>query len=125
MLVELTGELLTGPTFRALRNVSSASADDTLLDPIYAAKGTEYAGNNERLRCVVERLRARQPITVAVLGGSISAGSTFMVRRGGSGVQLFRPSFAPRHTHLLNTLIRTSDRRRHAAHTTERFHQVV
>ena len=43
--------------------------------------GTEHAGLDQRLVCFMDRLLgSRVPVTVAVLGGSVSAGSTFTVR---------------------------------------------
>jgi hypothetical protein len=43
--------------------------------------GTEHAGADDRLVCLMDRLlRSRSPVTVAALGGSISAGSTYTVR---------------------------------------------
>ena len=43
--------------------------------------GTEHAGADGRLVCLMDRLLgSRSPVTVAALGGSISAGSTYTVR---------------------------------------------
>ena len=43
--------------------------------------GTEHAGADDRLVCLMDRLLgSRSPVTVAALGGSISAGSTYTVR---------------------------------------------
>ena len=47
----------------------------------FAPNGTEHVGDHHRLACFTDRLLgSRHPITVAVLGGSVSAGSTYTVR---------------------------------------------
>jgi hypothetical protein len=44
--------------------------------------GTEHAGADQRLVCLLDRLlRIRKPVTVAALGGSVSAGSSYTVRQ--------------------------------------------
>ena len=52
------------------------------LPPWARANGTEHFGSESGLRCFLDRmLRRRKPVTVAALGGSISAGSSYTVRQ--------------------------------------------
>ena len=61
--------------------------NDSLLKSSAVRNGVN--GESSRLACVAERLANRQPLSVAVLGGSISTGSTFSVRRGEEAKWLF------------------------------------
>jgi hypothetical protein len=82
--------LATWPTVASsLRHRASFSHNDTLLPPGVAARGVEHAGDDSLLGCVRRRLRSRLPVTVAALGGSISAGSSYSVRYGGSAAWLY------------------------------------
>ena len=53
-----------------------------LLPESLALRGVEARGSDERLGCVRQRLEQGGAVTVAALGGSISAGSTFRIKRG-------------------------------------------
>ena len=68
------------PAFTALRNKVSFSANDTLLNESMALLGIEALGGGRELGCVLRRLQNREPISIAALGGSISAGSSYTVR---------------------------------------------
>jgi hypothetical protein len=59
-----------------------AGHDDTLLNASMVSGGVEHFGNDERLACVMARLQAGERVTVAAIGGSVSAGSSYKVRRG-------------------------------------------
>ena len=80
--------------FPTLRSAASFSANDTLLPFDIAVRAAEHAGNDSMLSCMRQRLNARLPITVAALGGSISAGSSYSVRYGGSGAWLYHAKVA-------------------------------
>lgn len=80
---------LLDSAWKALRSASSYSANDTLLSYDLAIRGVEYAGSDDRLACIRSSLAAGQPVAVIAIGGSISAGSSYSVRYGGSGAWLY------------------------------------
>lgn len=57
------------------------------------AAAVVFGGDRSRLDRVLGRLLAQQPITVGVVGGSISAGSTYSVYRGGYAAKLWHGLF--------------------------------
>lgn len=61
----------------------------SLLPDEHATRSIEEAGDDRGLRCVVRRLRAAQPVRIAVLGGSISTGSSYQIKRGDAGAYLY------------------------------------
>ena len=69
--------------FRSLRSAATYSLNDTLLPLAIARNATELLGRREPLDCV--RAAAAQSPVAAGAGGSISAGSSYSVRYGGSG----------------------------------------
>ena len=77
-----------------LRAAASFSANDTLLPAAVARNGVENAGDDGPLACLRARIFSGQQITVAALGGSISAGSSYSVRHGGSGAYLYHAKVA-------------------------------
>lgn len=79
----------TDTIMRALIHAQSYSQDDTLLNTSLIRGGVEHAGNDERLGCVLARLKAGERVTVAAVGGSVSAGSSYTVRRGLSSSFLY------------------------------------
>ena len=80
--------------FSPLRSPLSFSANDTLLPVDIAAKGVEHGGDDTRLACLRSQLRSGKRITVAALGGSISAGSSYSVRYGGTAAWLYHSKVA-------------------------------
>ena len=76
-------------SFYALRAAESYSLNDTLLPRDLAIRATEHIGRIDRLACVRDSLSAGSPVAVVALGGSISAGSSYSVRYGGSGAWLY------------------------------------
>ena len=85
---------------RLLRNGSypssaaAGAAAAPLLTDAQASAAIEVAGDDSRLACVRSRLLAGRPITIAALGGSISSGSTFRVKRGELGAFLYHAKLA-------------------------------
>ena len=75
--------------FASLLSPSYFSANDTLLPVELVQRGVELAGDDARLRCVRAALTAGNPVAVNAIGGSISAGSSYSVRFGGSGAWLY------------------------------------
>ena len=49
-------------------------------------RAISHEGGLERLRCFLAKLRAKENVTIAVLGGSVSAGSSSRVRQDQSGL---------------------------------------
>ena len=80
--------------FRSLRSAATYSLNDTLLPLAIARNATELLGRREPLDCVRAALRAQSPVAVVALGGSISAGSSYSVRYGGSGAWLYHAKVA-------------------------------
>ena len=78
----------------SLRQDASFSANDTLLSSAIARRGVENVGDDGRLACLRARLAAGHRVTVAALGGSISAGSSYSVRYGGTGAWLYHSKVA-------------------------------
>ena len=68
--------------------------DDTLLNASMVSSGVEHFGNDERLACVLARLQAGERVTVAAIGGSVSAGSSYTVRRGSTSSFLYHVKVA-------------------------------
>ena len=64
--------------------LESESQPLALLQPGLSHESFEYLGSNDRLRCVMHRLMDDCRLTIAVIGGSISAGSTYSVSSRGS-----------------------------------------
>ena len=60
-----------------------------LLNLSLARQGFEYAGNGARLRWVMQRLRAGRHVSIAAVGGSVSAGRNYEVSRGAPASALF------------------------------------
>ena len=80
--------------FRSLRSAATYSLNDTLLLLAIARNATELLGRREPLDCAQAHcVRNRLPPAVA-LGGSISAGSSYSVRYGGSGAWLYHAKVA-------------------------------
>lgn len=52
------------------------------LSPEQLASSVAHAGDGSRLRGVMQRLTTGQPVSVAIVGGSISAGATYTTLRG-------------------------------------------
>ncbi|KAL1495257.1 hypothetical protein AB1Y20_017118 [Prymnesium parvum] len=71
------------------------SAAEALLNASLVLRGAEHAAWDEpRLACVLATLRARLPLRLAVLGGSVSAGSVFAVRSGHAARWLYHAKLA-------------------------------
>ena len=87
-------DALLDTAFGSLISKHAFSQSDYLLDSFHAARGTEHLGSHARLRCVLERLRSQQPVRVVALGGSISAGLSFGVRKGAVGAWLYHAKVA-------------------------------
>ena len=104
--------------FSSLRNTASYSANDTLLAAAVAARGVEHGGDDSLLACVRRRLLAPLPVAVAALGGSISAGSSYSVRYGGSAAWLYHAKVvqALRTTFPLGTVASGAMPRQHIHH---------
>ena len=81
-------------SFYALRAAESYSLNDTLLPRDLAIRATEHIGRIDGLACVRDSLSAGSPVAVVALGGSISAGSSYSVRYGGSGAWLYHAKVA-------------------------------
>ena len=68
---------------------------ETLLNESLVLRSFENpVWRDERFACLLSRLRAGRPVSVAVLGGSISAGSVFGVQRGAKGDWLYHAKVA-------------------------------
>ena len=78
-----------------------------LLNLSLARQGIEYAGNGARLRWVMQRLRAGRHVSVAAVGGSVSAGRNYEVVRGAAGTALYHSLVA---TVLRQSAMRLSNR---------------
>ena len=68
--------------------------NDTLLNESLVSGGVEHFGNDERLGCLLARLQAGERVTVAAVGGSVSAGSSYTVRRGSTSSFLYHVKVA-------------------------------
>ena len=60
-----------------------------VLSAASAACGIEHVGGSARLVSVLSRAEAGEQLTLAVLGGSVSAGSNYKTKRGASGKDLY------------------------------------
>ena len=80
--------------FAALRQAASFSANDTLLPSDLADRGIEHFGDDTHLACFRASLARGSPVAVVAIGGSISAGSSYSVRYGGSGAWLYHSKVA-------------------------------
>lgn len=78
----------------SLRDPISFSANDTLLPSTLAQQGIEFAGDDSHIACVRSSIASGHPVSVVALGGSISAGSSYSVRYGGSGAWLYHSKLA-------------------------------
>eukprot|EP00966_Prymnesium_polylepis_P037386 868098-Prymnesium_polylepis.1 len=57
---------------------------ELLLNSTQLAHGVEHAGNDERLACIRRALGERRRVSVAAVGGSITAGSSYTASTGGA-----------------------------------------
>ena len=80
-----------------------------ILDDITVARGVEWRGSDARLYGIKRALEAGRAIAVAALGGSISAGSAYSVKRSERGRYLF-------HAQLVDALQHRFPRARHLHH---------
>ena len=78
----------------SLRDAATYSLNDTLMPRSLALNASEHVGDGVHLACIHATLAAAQPVAVVGLGGSISAGSSYSVRYGGSGAWLYHAKVA-------------------------------
>lgn len=78
---------------RARLLFANVLSNDSLLDFEEAARSIEVAGSDARLACLRLRLDRKERLTVAALGGSISAGSSYQMKRGNSTAWLHHAKF--------------------------------
>lgn len=81
-------------SFLALRAATSFSLNDSLLPRSLALRASENEGVGYGLDCLRSSVLSGGPATVVGLGGSISAGSSYSVRYGGSGAWLYHAKVA-------------------------------
>ena len=75
--------------YDALRSRSTSSSNDSLLPIDTLGAAHIVSGTSSRIACLRQRLYAREQVTVATLGGSVSAGSSWAVKRREEGAWLY------------------------------------
>ena len=79
---------------RVLLNEATFSLNDSLLNTTLVRQGVEHFGDDRRLGCLLRRLQAGVPIRTAVVGGSVSAGSSYDVRRDRRAAYIYHEKVA-------------------------------
>lgn len=79
---------------RILLNQATFSLNDSLLNTTLVEQGIEHFGDDRPLGCVLRRLQAGLPVRTAVIGGSVSAGSAYDVRRDKRAAFLYHEKVA-------------------------------